>query len=274
MVFTKNIGSGFFGSVYQAEYDGEVCAAKILNQAAKSMLMGSTLGTIQDAALGAFVEECSRLEKLGKHINVVQHISTAIDPKFGLPVLVMELMDCSLKQFILDYRPLNLSLQFTICHGVSSGLHYLHSNNIIHRDLCDDNILLTRPPDVKVKISDFGMSRILDYESMSASWTAVGHRQGYLPPEGSEVVTEEGKAHYSHRLDIFSFGAIATQTVQSAEHFQRRNDLRRTFKKIPEEHPLKAVITKCIETNSKKRQQAIADVCKDIAALFEIKELK
>ncbi len=124
-----------------------------------------------------------------------------------------------------------------------------------------------RPPNLKVKISDCGMSKILNYESMSATMTAVGHREGYLPPEGKGAKDANSsdedadddyykKAHYSHHLDIYSFGAVATQTVQSAEHLKSRIDLKRTFKQIAKDHPLKEIIAKCIDKDSKKRPQA------------------
>lgn len=52
-----------------------------------------------------------------------------------------------------------------ICQDVAHGMHFLHSNNIIHRDLKSLNILLVtpiqRPTDpVYVKVSDFGLSRV------------------------------------------------------------------------------------------------------------------
>ncbi len=230
------------------------------------MLFGITQGVIQDAARKSIEDECAFLEKL-HHENIVRHITTAIEQKSGLPIIVMELMDCSLKQFISKDRPLDLNLQLTICHGVSSGLHYLHTKDIVHRDLCDDNVLLTRPPILKVKISDFGMSTILNYESMSVTMTAVGHREGYLPPEGrgakdanssDEDADDDyyNKACYSHHLDIYSFGAVATQTVQSAEHLKSRIELKRIFKQVAKDHPLKEIIAKCIDKDSKQRPQA------------------
>ncbi len=276
VVFNEIIGFGAFGSVYRAEYKGEVCAAKILKDAA-NQLMFPTQEPIRDKESKAILKECSFLEKL-KHENVIQHITTAIEPRSGSQILVMELMDCSLNKFIPEHRPLDLSLQLTICHGVSSGLHYLHSNDImriIHRDLCGDNILLTLPPEVKVKITDFGMSTILD-KSVCATFSAV-HRKGYLPPEAtsdddfdddddSDEETEGKKALHSYHFDIFSLGAVATQTVRSANPFKDKQALEQTFKTIPEDHPLKGIIAECLREDPKQRPQAKV-VCEHIAAL-------
>ncbi len=81
---------------------------------------------------------------------------------------------------------------------------------------------------------------------MTATITGVGHRRGYLPPEGeggdSSDEDDDGKARYSHSLDIYSFGAVATETVQSADQFVTRKELNRAFKKIEANHPLKKII--------------------------------
>ncbi len=274
VVYKEDIGSGAFASVHKAEYKRQVCAAKLLHRHARDMLMSSIQCSVQDNVKRSIQKECSFLQTL-KHENIVEHIATEFEPIYKLPIIVMELMDCNLRQFILEDKPLDLHLQLTICHGVSSGLHYLHTKDIIHRDLCDDNVLLMRPPDLKVKISDFGMSTILNYESMSVTMTAVGHRRGYLPPEGeamngSDEDADEDyydKARYSHHLDIYSFGAVATQTVQSADHLKSRIELKRTFKQIKKDHPLKEIIAKCIDKDSKKRPQA-KDVSEHISAIL------
>ncbi len=160
---SKNeLGSGAFGTVFIATYKQKDCAAKMLSHHARDLFRGMKTGPVQQARQQCLLKECAILSTL-RHENVVQHITTVIEPCNILPILVIELMDCNLKNFIKkDLRPLNLHQQLTICHGISCGLDYLHTNNIIHRDLCDDNILLRREPwgQLAVKISDFGMSSI------------------------------------------------------------------------------------------------------------------
>ena len=80
------------------------------------------------------------------------------------------------------------------------------------------------------------MSKLVQYGSVTATISAIGHRRGYLAPEGEggdssgeEDESYDGKARYSHRLDVYSFGAVATQTIQSANQYQSRGELKRSF---------------------------------------------
>ena len=273
------LGSGAFGSVFEASYKGQECAAKMLSNHARDLFRSMKASGIQEARKKCILDECSFLEEL-QHENIICHITTVWEPINKLPILVMERMDCSLKNFIKENRPLDLMLQLTICHGVSSGLHYLHANDIIHRDLCDDNVLLQTKP-LAVKISDFGMSKMMEYESVTATVTAVGHRKGYLPPEGEiygnssdeDDETHDNKALYSHSLDIYSFGAVATQTVCSADQFKSRKAQKRTFTKIEEQHPLKPIIRSCLSEDSHKRPLAkylTADIVTIIYAIPKV----
>ncbi len=213
--------------------------------------------------------ECSILEEL-RHDNIVRHIATVTEPKTNLPILAMELMDCNLNEFIKKYKPLNSKEQYTICHGVACGLEFLHKKNYIHRDVCDANVLLKYHPKLTVKISDFGLSTILDYESTSVAMSALHYREGYFPREaraweGSNEESDEeddagSEACYSHRLDVYSFGAVAIQTVQSAEYFKLERNMRKSFREIPDHHLLKEIIKRCIEKDSKLRPSTMTDV--------------
>lgn len=50
-------------------------------------------------------------------------------------------------------------------YGIASGMSYLHSNNVIHRDLKLNNVLVD--DNFHPKISDFGLSKITDFLSVS-----------------------------------------------------------------------------------------------------------
>ncbi len=84
--------------------------------------------------------------------------------------------------------------------------------SLIHRDLCGINVLLKRSQPFPVaKISDFGMSKLLDPSKFN---TTISHRLGYLPPEARHKDGED----YDETLDVFSLGVIMMQIACRLEN--------------------------------------------------------
>jgi len=87
-----------------------------------------------------------------------------------------------------------------IVQQVASACSYLHSIGIVHRDLKPENLLLeNKSPDSRVKIADFGLSKMM--EAQSVLQTACG-TPGYVAPE---VLIGEG---YNQEVDVWSIGVI------------------------------------------------------------------
>ena len=78
------------------------------------------------------------------------------------------------------------------------GLHYMHSNNILHRDLKTLNIFLTK--ETKIKIGDLGVAKILEnFDNFVTSKVGTPY---YLSPEVCE------DRPYNSKSDIWSLGCI------------------------------------------------------------------
>ena len=156
---TRLLGHGAYGAVYKAKCDQLPCAAKVLHP------------TILDPAdpgagkiMQRFQQECSFLEGI-RHPNIVQYLcmATSRDPESRreLPVLLMELLDESLTKMLeRSQKSLAYSVQVNICHDIALALAYLHSNDIIHRDLSSNNVLIMAKS--RAKVTDFGMSKLTD----------------------------------------------------------------------------------------------------------------
>ena len=164
----NQIGNGMFGCVFQGEMQNRPCAVKVLIEIGRELALNVPItsqgGTIQEARLQSFERECQYLLNL-RHPNIVELIDVHYYPQTKAPCLIMELLDCSLRKYLNSIsHGLSRRNQISISYDIANALAYLHANNVIHRDLCSDNILI-REEDIPVaKITDFGMSRIFDIE--------------------------------------------------------------------------------------------------------------
>lgn len=96
--------------------------------------------------------------------------------------LVLELAhNGALHRFLVDkQKTLNEFEAANILSQVVNGLQYLHSNNIMHRDMSMSNLLLTAT--MHVKIADFGLATQLDQRFESKHTTLCG-TPNYISPE-------------------------------------------------------------------------------------------
>ena len=266
IISDKPLGAGAFGTVYKGKLGDQLCAVKILHPHA-SQLLTSLKTIVQQEALQRFQEECKILEHF-RHPNVVKHLSSRIDPRSNLPVLVMELMNESLTHFLdKPSTSLWLHMEVSLSLDIASALQFLHSENIVHRDLCSDKVLLLHTEQTPTaKISDFGMSRILDPDRCR-SLTTLGHREGHLPPEARKIYSKD----YDTSLDIFSFGVVVVQIVMKSSKVTREADRDALVKQIEVNHSLYSLIHDCIQVEKEKRPNA-KDICHDLA--YKVESLK
>ena len=256
----KPLGKGAFGAVFKGSYKGEICAVKVLLHDA--MEMQASIPIAKDEEASNAIDRESDFLKSFQHPNIVQFLSTAKHPKSGSTILVVELMDCNLRSYFsgLDEESLTSECEISLSKDIACGLAYIHSKQIIHRDLCGDNVLLnlSRPMPV-AKISDFGMSRLYDPSKLSHTLTAIGHRMGYLPLEAIRL--EEKK--YDNSLDVFSYGVIVTQIVCKLETIKSVKDRLFHVAQIPHTHRLRKLIDSCLQEDMTRRPSA-RDICESI----------
>lgn len=82
---------------------------------------------------------------------------------------------------------------------ILQALRYVHSCNVLHRDIKCGNILLSGPENRVAKLSDFGISKILNEQERAA--TAVG-TPSYMSPEVCK-----GKP-YDTKSDVWALGCV------------------------------------------------------------------
>lgn len=269
-------GTGAFGTVCKANYRGSPCAAKILH----AVLCQELLRPVEQ-----FSQEIHLLREIS-HPNIVQclgvHEDVAVSP---LPILLMELMNCNLTKYLEDKPVSKISYyeQLRICHDIALALTYLHSFQIIHRDLSGNNILLMLDGcknSVQIaKVGDFGMAKA--YDSTANHQTTCPGTLPYMPPEA--CVSEP---YYTEKMDCFSFGVLIVQILttlfpkpskqfvpirNSDRYFcvpeiQRRQD---HINKINPNNPLLSIAKICLSDTPDNRPsaQSIHESIKDLVSV-------
>ena len=282
------LGIGSYGKVCRAKCDDLLCAAKLIHETLFDPTAPRQLVTSHREhrlPMKRFEQECEFLSTI-RHPNIVQYLGIYQDPDTGLPALLMELMDDSLTHFLESSpQPIPYHIQVNLCHDITLALSFLHSNDIVHRDLSSNNVLLIG--NVKAKVTDFGMARLGDQNPRATqlTFTMCPGTDVYMPPE---AVQEEPV--YTEKIDCFSFGVITLQilTREFPEPGNRRkrvqiNDPRLpsgTFEmiiseverrqnhigKIDPNHTLLQVALDCLKDTDIERPSA-QQLCERVAAL-------
>ena len=278
LIKTDCLGRGAYGAVYKVMCDDLPCAGKILHP---TLLQSNESGTT--TIMRQFQQECNFLSAI-RHPNIVQYLGSYQDPETQLPVLLMELMDESLTRFLeRSQEPLLYHTQINICHDLVLALAYLHSNDIIHRDLSSNNVFLIGAGN-RAKVTDFGMAKLFNMNrSTMTPLTMCPGTQPYMSPEALD-----DPPVYTNKLDTFSFGVLGIQIItrqfpdpgpRTKKVQDPRDPKRRLQEVVPETerrkshidlidptHPLLLIAIDCLSYNEEDRPSA-QELCHRLAAL-------
>ena len=290
----QTLGIGSYGAVCKAKCDDLLCAAKIIHPTlfdptALHQIASHRERDMRRLPIRRFQRECEFLSTV-QHPNIVQYLGTHQDPNTGLPVLLMELMDDSLTHFLeSSTQPIPYHIQVNICHDITLALSFLHSNNILHRDLSSNNVLMHG--NVLAKVTDFGMARLDDINPQATHFTNTmcPGSDVYMPPEAVQ-----DKPVYTEKIDCFSFGVIIVQTLtrefpkpgdrmmtvhdpryprplkMSVPELERRQN---HINRVDPNHPLLPIALSCLKDNDSERPSAQL-LCERVAALKETAKYK
>ena len=164
-------------------------------------------GTKLDSGQAREMELMRRL----KSEYIVEYYGTSVvEGRLGI---VMEYMVLGSLEGLMSKKVFSPELKIRYVREICYGMRYLHSENIIHRDLKLSNVLVVSDDvgysdGVICKISDFGTSREVDIQStlsMSQSMTMTNNigTPLYMAPE-----ILSGVGHYSQKADVYSYGIL------------------------------------------------------------------
>jgi serine/threonine protein kinase len=173
----RELGRGGMGAVLLAKHKrtGEPRALKvILPQAALS-----------DRARKMFIRE-AEVQKRLDHPNIVR-VDELREVAPGIFCMVMELVEGDDAGTLLErHGPLDPRWVAYLGFHAAAGLAHAHGLGIVHRDIKEDNLLVTR--ENAVKVADFGLAKSYETSGLSG-FTRHGDMAGTLPYMAPEQVT-------------------------------------------------------------------------------------
>ena len=185
----KKLGQGGMGEVYLGEDTklGRKAAIKVLSKAL--------------AGKGDFVERFYREARSMAKMNHDNAVSVYdVDQDDGLHYVAMEFVDGKSMQGWMDKLgklPVGDALHVTL--RCAEALQVAHNQNMVHRDIKPDNVMMTTKG--KVKVADFGLAKATDEDmSMTQSGTGLGTPY-YMAPEQAR-----NAKHVDGRTDIYALG--------------------------------------------------------------------
>ncbi len=154
------------------------------------------------------------------HPNVVKLIDSGGDDT-GLIYLVMEFVEGKTLRQALRGGELKLWEILEVFSQVCTALIEIHGQQIIHRDLKFDNIMISRMRDgrIHVQLLDFGVAKLLSRDINLTEGGQVAGTPGIVAPElvdGEEPSVES---------DLYSMGVLIFTTLAGRAPFSAENDL-------------------------------------------------
>lgn len=194
----KVLGQGAMGVVYQAQdtNTGADVALKVLKPAGDGSLLDKT------RSLNRFEREAKTVQSL-RH----EHIVRVYDCVFGQndkspSFIVMEyLPGPTLDALLEEQERLPVEQVITLGRQLFDALAYAHRHKTIHRDIKPSNLIFTQAG--RLKVTDFGIAKVLDESQQLTLTQEVLGTFGYMPPE--QLMNTRA---VDHRADIYAAGVV------------------------------------------------------------------
>ncbi len=194
--------------------------------------------------------------------GALSHLSTLTSQ---LPYLVMEcVVGQSLQEKLDKAGSLTVTEILRIAHQIACGLAAAHKQGLIHRDIKPANILLENGVE-RVKITDFGLARLVDDVAITRTGEVSGTPQ-YMSPEQAKGERVDA------RSDLFSLGCVMYAMCTGHSPF-RGDSLAHVIQRVTQDAPrpieeqnpeiprwLVQVVNRLLEKSPDQRYQTASDV--------------
>uniref|UniRef100_A0AAX7UW02 LIM domain kinase 2 n=1 Tax=Astatotilapia calliptera TaxID=8154 RepID=A0AAX7UW02_ASTCA len=203
------LGKGFFGQ-----------AIKVTHKATGEVMVMKELIRCDEETQKTFLKEVKVMRSLD-HPHVLKFIGVLYKDK-RLNLITEFIEGGTLKDFIRDMDPFPWEQRVSFAKGIASGMAYLHSMSIIHRDLNTHNCLVKL--DNTVVVADFGLSRLVVEEKVKPPPEKPTNKKRYRRIDRKKRYTVVGNPYwmapemlngkrYDEKVDIFSFGIVLCEII-------------------------------------------------------------
>ncbi len=243
---------GSMGVIYKARdiILDEIVAIKVLNE---SLLK-------DEQAVRRFKLEAKAAKRLSHPYIVRIHDFYESEKKKLISMEYIEGKD--LKTLLAERKTLTETEVIRYALQICDALEYAHNIGVIHRDLKPANIMIT--PEGEIKITDFGIAKIISTEEVTKAGTAIIGTPLYMAPEqilGGKI---------DPRTDIYALGILMYEMLSGKPPFYQGNVEYHHVHTEPAPLPdrvspkLRAIVERCIKKKPEERFQNVKEL---IAAL-------
>ncbi len=258
------IGEGGMSQVWRAQdlNTGKAVAVKVLREEFRE----------DETFVRRFEREAQAASRM-THPNIANLLDVGVEED-GTRYLVIEFVSGkTLKQFIQESGALRPDTAAQIIIRVLAAVQHAHQNGVIHRDIKPQNILIDK--EGTVKVTDFGIARVANAQTMSQDTDVVMGSVYYFSPEQARGAAVDEKS------DLYSVGIVLYEMLAGAVPFTGETPVAIAMKHLqdvpiapsdlnPAVSPaLDYVVLHALEKRPRNRYATAGDMLRDVRLALE-----